>query len=117
MFRHDRTHVARGAVVVVGQRRNDHRRTRNAVSFVGEFLIVLIAHFARRFFDRAFDVVVRHVRRFRFRNYVGKFRVGRGVGIALCGNRKLSAEFGENFTARSVRLALLCLNIVPFAMT
>ena len=114
---HDGAHVARGTVVVVGQRLDDDRRAAHAVSFVGKLLIISVSEFARRALDGALDIVVGHIRRLRLRDDVRELGVGGRIGVIARRNGDLSAEFREDLAAGGVRLALLRLNIVPFAMT
>ena len=117
VFAHDGAHVARGAVVVVGERRDDDGSAAHAVTFVGELLVVTVAEVARGTLDGALDVVVGHIRRLCLGDDVGKLGVGGRIGVAFCCDCKFSADLGEELAARGIRLTLLRLDIVPFAVS
>ena len=110
-------HVARGAVLVVGQGIDDQRAAADAVTFVHERFVVDVAQFARRLFDAALDIVVGHVVRLRLGDDVCQLAVGLGVGVGLRRHGDLAPQLGEDAAARRVRLALPCLNVMPFAMS
>ena len=79
--------------------------------------VVTVAEVARGTLDGALDVVVGHIRRLCLGDDVGKLGVGGRIGVAFCCDCKFSADLGEELAARGVRLTLLRLDIVPFAVS
>ena len=89
----------------------------NAVTFVSQSFVIDVAEFTRRFGYTSFNIVVRHIRRFRFCDNVGKFAIGIRIGVTLCRNGQLSSYFSEYSAFNRVGLCFFIFDICPFAMS
>ena len=93
-------HVAGGAVVVVGQRLDDHRDAARPVALVAD-LVVVLGVAARRLLDGALDVVLGHVLGARREDRGAQARIERRVRQAeLGGTGDFAGELGEQLGAR-----------------
>ena len=108
---------AAGAIAVVGQRFDDERGAAGAVTFVAHFFDVLgIA--ARRLFDRALDIVLRHVFFARGHDRRAQPCVERRVRQALLGrHRDFAGELGEELGALLILAPLAEHDVLELGMT
>ena len=108
--------IGRGAVAVVGQRLDNDRDAARAVAFVTD-LVVIIALAAERLFDRALDVVLRHVFLPRRDHGCPQPRVHRGVGGSkLGGDRNFPGQLAEQFRLLGILPSLAVHDVLELGM-
>ena len=109
--------VGGGAVAVVRHGGDDDSHAARRVALVGDLLVVDVALLTCRLGDGALDILIGHVAGLRLGDDVAQLAVGGRVAAAVAhGNGDLTADFGEDFAALRVGLALLMLDICPFGM-
>ena len=112
-------HVGGGAVAVIRHGIHNNGHAGGAVAFVGNSFIVIGRAAAKRLFDGALDVVVRHVGRLRLGDDRGETRVVRRIAAAafLNGNDHFAGDLGERLCALGILRALGFLYIMPLGMS
>jgi len=107
-----------GPIPVVGAQFHEQGHPMRRVNLVGKVLVGGSLAPAGSLFDRALDIVVRHVGRAAFEQGHAQARVHVGIAAGeLCGDGDFLAELGKNLAAFGVNGALEVFYLRPFAMS
>ena len=112
-------HLARGTVAVIGHGLNDDGDALRTVAFIGDFFIVLGIAGAERLVDRALDIVIGHVGRFRLGDHSRELGIAARIAAAalLDRNDHLACDLGKGLCALGVGRTLGLLYVVPLGMS
>ena len=104
--------VSYGTRRIVGRRLDNHRDPERSVSFVHHLFVV--AHLFRRGpFDRAFDVLFRHIGGFRILNQHSEVGITRRIRPSgLHGNRDFLSQFGKSTGHVAPSFQFACFSIL-----
>ena len=111
-------HIGHGARPVIRQTVDHDCRAADAVAFVADFHVLDAFQLACAFFDRVFDLVLRHIAGLGLVDGQPQARVESGVAAAhLGGDGNLFGDLGKGGAALFILATLAVLDVGPFGMS